>query len=94
MLNYIFYVCISYWCYFKFYFDVILKFNFSIIYLLFQNTSPEIPGIDKEMLIERIIKLQKTLARKNDKIDFLEDHIVQLVKEMRKKTKVVDFKTV
>ncbi|KAG8194387.1 hypothetical protein JTE90_011001 [Oedothorax gibbosus] len=59
-----------------------------------QNASPDIPGVDKEMLIERIIKLQKTLARKNDKIDFLEDHIVQLVKEMRKKTKVVDFKTV
>ncbi|KAF8790411.1 Coiled-coil domain-containing protein 186 [Argiope bruennichi] len=59
-----------------------------------EASSSDIPGIDKEMLIERIIKLQKTLARKNDKIDFLEDHIVQLVKEMRKKSKCVDFKTV
>ncbi|GBL96002.1 Coiled-coil domain-containing protein 186 [Araneus ventricosus] len=59
-----------------------------------EATSSDIPEIDKEMLIERIIKLQKTLARKNDKIDFLEDHIVQLVKEMRKKSKCVDFKTV
>lgn len=59
-----------------------------------QGTSSDIPEIDKERLIERIIKLQKTLAQKNDKIDFLEDHIVQLVKEMRKNSKCVDFKTV
>ncbi|XP_054721313.1 coiled-coil domain-containing protein 186-like [Uloborus diversus] len=50
--------------------------------------------LDKEMLIERIIKLQKILARKNDKIDFLEDHIEQLIREMRKKSRCVDFKPV
>ncbi|GFU04061.1 coiled-coil domain-containing protein [Nephila pilipes] len=59
-----------------------------------EGTSSDIPEIDKEMLIERIIKLQQTLARRNDKIDFLEDHIVQLVREMRKNSKCVDFKTV
>lgn len=46
------------------------------------------------MLIDRIINLQKMLAKKTDKIDFLEDHIEHLVKEMRKKSKSVDFKNV
>ncbi|GIY88512.1 hypothetical protein CDAR_187051 [Caerostris darwini] len=58
-----------------------------------QGTSSDFPEIDKEMLIERIIKLQKMLARKNDKIDFLEDHIMQLT-EIRKKSKCGDLKAV
>ncbi|GFY50075.1 coiled-coil domain-containing protein [Trichonephila inaurata madagascariensis] len=59
-----------------------------------EGTSSDYPEIDKERLIERIIKLQEILVKKNDKIDFLEDHVVQLVKEMRKNSKCVDFKTV
>ena len=49
------------------------------------------PEVDKAMLIERIVRLQKAHARKNEKIEFMEDHIKQLVEEIRKKTKYVFF---
>ncbi|KAI5103325.1 coiled-coil domain-containing protein 186 [Silurus meridionalis] len=45
------------------------------------------PEVDKAVLVERIVRLQKAHARKNEKIEFLEDHIKQLVEEIRKKTK-------
>ncbi|CAJ0948167.1 unnamed protein product [Ranitomeya imitator] len=45
------------------------------------------PEVDKAVLIERIVRLQKAHARKNEKIEFMEDHIKQLVEEIRKKTK-------
>ncbi|XP_027785944.1 coiled-coil domain-containing protein 186 isoform X1 [Marmota flaviventris] len=47
------------------------------------------PELDKAMLIERIVRLQKAHARKNEKIEFMEDHIKQLVEEIRKKTKII-----
>ncbi|KAE8589406.1 hypothetical protein XENTR_v10017553 [Xenopus tropicalis] len=47
------------------------------------------PEVDKAILIERIIRLQKAHARKNEKIEFMEDHIKQLVEEIRKKTKII-----
>ncbi|XP_062859115.1 coiled-coil domain-containing protein 186 [Trichomycterus rosablanca] len=47
------------------------------------------PEVDKAVLVERIVRLQKTHARKNEKIEFLEDHIKQLVEEIRKKTKII-----
>ncbi|KAF7655249.1 hypothetical protein LDENG_00058870 [Lucifuga dentata] len=45
------------------------------------------PEVDKTVLVERIVRLQKALARKQEKIEFMEDHIKQLVEEIRKKTK-------
>lgn len=57
-----------------------------------QNSPPvsTVPNeIDKHMLIERIIRLQKILARKNDKIEFLEEHVDQLIKEIKKKSKII-----
>ncbi|XP_022051731.2 coiled-coil domain-containing protein 186 isoform X3 [Acanthochromis polyacanthus] len=45
------------------------------------------PEVDKAVLVERIVRLQKALARKQEKIEFMEDHIKQLVEEIRKKTK-------
>ncbi|XP_051925315.1 coiled-coil domain-containing protein 186 isoform X2 [Hippocampus zosterae] len=47
------------------------------------------PEVDKAVLVERIVRLQKALARKQEKIDFVEDHIKQLVDEIRKKTKII-----
>lgn len=47
------------------------------------------PEVDKAVLVERIVRLQKAHARKNEKIEFMEDHIKQLVEEIRKKTKWV-----
>ena len=48
-----------------------------------------VPELDKQRLVERIIKLQKTLATRNEKIDFLEDHSHQLVEELKKKTRLI-----
>lgn len=50
------------------------------------------PEVDKAVLVDRIVRLQKALARKQEKIEFMEDHIKQLVEEIRKKTKWVDRK--
>ncbi|XP_072095677.1 coiled-coil domain-containing protein 186 isoform X1 [Mobula birostris] len=47
------------------------------------------PEVDKAILIERIVRLQKAHARKNEKIEFMEDHIKQLVDEIRKKTRII-----
>ena len=43
--------------------------------------------VDKQVLIERIVKLQRALARKNEKLEFMDDHISQLVDEIQKKNK-------
>jgi chaperonin cofactor prefoldin len=45
--------------------------------------------VDKQVLIERIVHLQRSLARKNEKLEFLEEHIQQLVAEIKKKNKSV-----
>uniref|UniRef100_A0A671WVS5 Coiled-coil domain containing 186 n=1 Tax=Sparus aurata TaxID=8175 RepID=A0A671WVS5_SPAAU len=47
------------------------------------------PEVDKTVLVDRIVRLQKALARKQEKIEFMEDHIKQLVEEIRKKTKII-----
>ena len=40
---------------------------------------------------QRIVKLQKTLAKRAEKEEFLEEHINQLVAELQKKNKIIDF---
>ena len=45
--------------------------------------------VDKQMLIEKIVKLQKAHARKSEKIEFMDDHINQLLEEVKKKAKLV-----
>ena len=47
----------------------------------------EVIEIDKQMLVEKIVRLQKAHARKNEKLEFLEDHIQQLFVEVQKKSK-------
>uniref|UniRef100_A0A8C5AP81 Coiled-coil domain containing 186 n=1 Tax=Gadus morhua TaxID=8049 RepID=A0A8C5AP81_GADMO len=47
------------------------------------------PEVDKTLLVERIVRLQKALARKQEKMEFMEDHIKQLVEEIRRKTKIL-----
>lgn len=44
---------------------------------------------DRQALIERIVKLQRSNARYSEKIDFLEENTRQLVSELQKKTKVL-----
>ena len=43
--------------------------------------------VDKQMLLEKIVKLQRMAARKSEKLEFLEDHINQLLNEVQKKAK-------
>ncbi|CAG9772571.1 unnamed protein product [Ceutorhynchus assimilis] len=45
--------------------------------------------IDKQALIEHIVKLQRISAKKSEKIDFLEEHVNTLVVEIQKKTKLL-----
>ena len=40
--------------------------------------------VDKQMLIEKIVKLQKAQARKSEKIEFMDDHINQLLEEVKR----------
>lgn len=49
----------------------------------------DFPGIDKGMLVDRIVRLQKQLQRKGDKIEFLQEHVSQLVEEVQKKSKII-----
>lgn len=45
--------------------------------------------LDKQTLIEHIVKLQRISARKSEKMDFLEEHINTLVAELQKKTRLL-----
>uniref|UniRef100_A0A0M3IYT2 CCCP-1 (inferred by orthology to a C. elegans protein) n=1 Tax=Anisakis simplex TaxID=6269 RepID=A0A0M3IYT2_ANISI len=43
----------------------------------------------QQQMIEKIVKLQRQLARKQDKVEFLEEHVRQCTEELRKKTKII-----
>jgi hypothetical protein len=45
--------------------------------------------IDKQKLIEKIVKLQRKLAKSNEKIDFLQDHVNQLTTDLKRKTRII-----
>lgn len=45
--------------------------------------------VDKQVLIERIVKLQKSHARKSDKIEFMEDHINHLIDDIQRKKRII-----
>ncbi|PNF15355.1 hypothetical protein B7P43_G00995 [Cryptotermes secundus] len=46
---------------------------------------------DRQALIEKIVKLQRANARKTEKLGFLEEHTSQLVAELQKKTRIVQY---
>ncbi|XP_011312071.1 coiled-coil domain-containing protein 186 isoform X2 [Fopius arisanus] len=45
--------------------------------------------LDKNSLIERILKMQRINVRRAEKLDFLEEHTRALVSELQKKTKII-----
>lgn len=47
----------------------------------------------KKTLIERIVRLQQASARQNEKIDYLENHALNLQNELQKKLKLVQYFT-
>jgi predicted nuclease with TOPRIM domain len=51
------------------------------------NEEVYVVDIEKQKIIEKIVKLQKTLAKRNEKIDFLQDHVNQLTADLKRKTK-------
>lgn len=44
---------------------------------------------DRQALIERIVKLQKRNVKHMEKIEFLEEHVNQLLTEVKKKNRVI-----
>ncbi|KAF2351137.1 hypothetical protein FHG87_018108 [Trinorchestia longiramus] len=44
-----------------------------------------------ELLVQRIVKLQKSLARRTEKEEFYEEHVAQLVAELQKKNRIIDY---
>ncbi|RNA19147.1 coiled-coil domain-containing protein [Brachionus plicatilis] len=48
-----------------------------------------IVDVDKQKIIDKIVKLQKTLAKRNEKIDFLQEHVDQLTSDLKKKSKII-----
>jgi hypothetical protein len=46
-------------------------------------------GLDRQTLIEHIVKLQRISARKSEKLDFLEEHVNTLVLELQKKSRLL-----
>lgn len=45
--------------------------------------------LDKESLCKQLIKLQKINVKRAERIDFLEEHAHTLLKELQKKTKII-----
>lgn len=44
---------------------------------------------DKQVLIERLVKLQRENAKKAEKLDFMEEHSQVLTAELQKKTRLI-----
>ena len=55
--------------------------------MILQEFSAQVP--DSHVLVEKIVKLQRTLARKEEKLEFMEDHISTMVEEMKKKNRLL-----
>lgn len=43
--------------------------------------------VEKQRIIEKYVRLQKLLAKRTEKIDFLQDHVNQLTIDLKRKTK-------
>ena len=44
---------------------------------------------DSHVLVEKIVKLQRELAKRQEKMDFMEEHVGTMVEEMKKKNKLL-----
>ena len=44
---------------------------------------------ESHILVEKIVKLQRTLARKQEKVEFMEEHISTMLEEIKKKNKLI-----
>jgi len=44
---------------------------------------------DSQVLVEKIVKLQREMAKRQEKLDFMEEHVDTMVNEMKKKNKLL-----
>ena len=44
---------------------------------------------DSQVLVEKIVKLQREMAKRQEKLDFMEEHVNTMVQEMKKKNKLL-----
>lgn len=49
------------------------------------------PDWDRNALFEKMVRIQRDNARKSEKIDFLEEHVQDLVAEVKKKNRIIQF---
>lgn len=58
-------------------------------FFIFWKEGPivEVIEVDKQLLLDKIVRLQKAQARRQEKIDFLEEHVTQLLSEVKKKSR-------
>jgi len=56
----------------------------SVGFQVLSGTEPE-----KQVLVDRLVRLQRENARKAEKLDFLEEHSQQLLAELQKKTRII-----
>ena len=61
-----------------------IKVNF-----LFKVSSLPSNVPDSQVLVEKIVKLQKEMAKRQEKLDFMEEHVDTMVYEMKKKNKLL-----
>merc|ERR1719348_2472541 len=57
-----------------------------------QELSPTMtlaPADTQQLLVEKIVKLQKNCARRQEKLDILEEHVSQLMNEIKKKNRII-----
>lgn len=48
-----------------------------------------VTDVDKQKIIEKVCQLQKTLAKRTEKVDFLQDHVEQLTRDVQRKTRII-----
>uniref|UniRef100_A0A915PVY1 Uncharacterized protein n=1 Tax=Setaria digitata TaxID=48799 RepID=A0A915PVY1_9BILA len=53
------------------------------------SPSPDETNHVQQQMIEKIVKLQRQLARRQDKVEFLEEHVRQCTRELLKKSKII-----
>ena len=44
---------------------------------------------DSQVLVEKIVRLQRHMARKQEKLDFLEEHMGTMTEEVKKKNRII-----
>lgn len=54
------------------------------------NSFPEVE-VDKKVLVDRICKLQRSLAKYTEKMEFMQEHVSQLTEDVQKKSKIIQF---